>query len=203
MEDSNAYYIPEKNASACLRSLNSRFIAKVYYVQSSEEAREILKNLRAEYYDAAHICFAWILGDRGETKMASDAGEPAHSAGTPILNAIRTSGLTFTLVAVVRYFGGAKLGIPGLIQAFGTVAKMALEDAGSLKKIPECCFELIFSYEITSFVERLIHVFNGRIKTKDYGQNCRFELIFAAKDQAAIVQYMEESNIACTFNLIE
>ena len=98
----------------------SRFIALAYPVETEEEVKSIVAGLRKEYHDARHHCYAYRLGYQGDVFRASDDGEPAGSAGRPILGQIDSAGLSDVLVVVVRYFGGIKLGIPGLIRAYKT-----------------------------------------------------------------------------------
>ena len=99
--------------------------------------KAILNDLRKEYHDARHHCYAYRLGWQGEQYRANDDGEPSSSAGRPILGQIDSRGLSDVLVVVVRYFGGIKLGIPGLIKAYKTAAAEALDEAGKWRRSPE------------------------------------------------------------------
>ncbi|MDZ4669130.1 MAG: YigZ family protein [bacterium] len=112
----------------------SRFLAFAFPVKDEEEAREILKLLRKEHHAAAHVCWAYVLGYDGEFEKSSDDREPSGTAGRPILRTLQEKKLTFVLMAVVRYFGGKLLGVPGLIYAYGTSASMALEHASVVEK---------------------------------------------------------------------
>lgn len=117
------------------RERGSKFLSFAYPVCSGEQAEEIVKALRKKYYDASHVCFAYRVGEKGEPWRASDDREPSGTAGRPILGQIQSMTLTDALVVVVRWFGGTKLGTPGLIAAYRQSARAALEDAlsGSVK----------------------------------------------------------------------
>ncbi len=118
---------------ARLTEKRSRFLAFAYPVESREEIEAHLAELRRRFHDARHIACAWRL--RGEER-ADDAGEPAGSAGRPILQLLQGQGLDGVLVAVVRYFGGVKLGVGGLARAYREAARLALEDAGTEEVVP-------------------------------------------------------------------
>ena len=125
----------------------SRFIALAYPVESEDEVREIVAGLRKEYHDARHHCYAYRIGKDGSTWRASDDGEPSGSAGRPILGQIDSAGLSDCLVVVVRYFGGIKLGIPGLIRAYKTSTADALANAQVTEKIAGAWHRIRFTYE--------------------------------------------------------
>ncbi len=112
----------------------SRFLAFAFAIKGEDDAKEWLKKLRKEHYAAAHVCWAFVLGCEGEIEKSSDDREPSGSAGKPILRALLERKLTFTLVAVVRYFGGKLLGVPGLIQAYGEAARDALSPETMIEK---------------------------------------------------------------------
>ncbi len=105
-------------AEAACRERSSKFLSWIYPVRTEEEIRERLDALRKRYYDATHHCYAWRLGPRGEAFRANDDGEPSGTAGKPILGQLLSNDITDCLVVVVRYFGGTKLGVPGLIAAY-------------------------------------------------------------------------------------
>ena len=120
---------------------NSKFYAFAFHVESEQEVKEHLKELQKKFYDARHIVYAFVIGKNSEISRSSDNGEPAGSSGPPVLRAIKSAGLTNTLIAVVRYFGGKKLGIPGLINAYGSAAQDAINNA-KIEYIIRCLFLL-------------------------------------------------------------
>ncbi|MEM6807248.1 MAG: YigZ family protein, partial [Bacteroidota bacterium] len=128
----------------------SKFYAHAYPVETQAELEQRIQELKKKYHDARHHCYAYRLGIKADKSFSNDDGEPSHSAGTPILSAIRSAEMSNILIVVVRYFGGTKLGIRGLIDAYGTAAKEALEQAESYPMIPMIRFTLKFSYEQTS-----------------------------------------------------
>ena len=124
----------------------SRFLAFAYPVETEAEIKEIVAALKKEYHDARHHCYAWRLGLDGAAWRANDDGEPSGSAGRPILGQIDSAGLSDILVVVVRYFGGIKLGIPGLIRAYKTSTADALAQARVVEKVAGFSFRVRFDY---------------------------------------------------------
>ena len=125
----------------------SRFIAFLYPIETEEEVREKVSALRKEYHDARHHCYAYRLGLDGSTYRSSDDGEPSGSAGRPILGQIDSAGLSDVLVVVVRYFGGIKLGIPGLIRAYKTSTADAIAHARTIEKIAGAWYRMEFDWQ--------------------------------------------------------
>ncbi|MFY0591029.1 IMPACT family protein [Roseivirga sp.] len=150
----------------------SKFIAIAHPVTSVEAVKEKLEALRKEYYDARHHCYAYILGYEGAETRANDDGEPNHSAGDPILGQIKSKNLTNTLVVVVRYFGGTKLGVSGLINAYKTAAFEALEEADIVKREITESVILRFPYDEMNEVMKLVKDLELKIKGQDYDTGC-------------------------------
>ncbi|WP_408631354.1 IMPACT family protein [Marinigracilibium pacificum] len=123
-----------KPSEGFYKEKGSKFIAHAYPVNSEDEIKEHLDDLRKKYYDARHHCYAYALGVSGENFRANDDGEPNHSAGDPILGQIRSFELSGILIVVVRYFGGTKLGVGGLIHAYKTAAQDALDNSEIIEK---------------------------------------------------------------------
>lgn len=150
----------------------SKFLSKAYPVQSEEDIKQLLAITRKEYYDARHVCYAFSLQEPFLTERGNDDGEPAHSAGTPILNQIKSFEISNVLVIVVRYFGGTKLGVSGLIQAYKAAAEEALNKAEIITIEPKERYQLFFPYELTGYVMRWIKELSGNVlsehKTERY-----------------------------------
>ena len=127
MEPEDSYLTIAAPAEASSRERSSKFLAYAYPVQQEEQIREILDGLRKKYYDATHHCYAWRLGPGGAAFRANDDGEPSGTAGKPILGQLLSNNLTDCLIVVVRYFGGTKLGVPGLIDAYRESAAEAID----------------------------------------------------------------------------
>jgi uncharacterized YigZ family protein len=154
------------------REKGSKFFAFAYPVADEDEIRKYQDELRAQFHDARHHCYAWILGRDGEQYRANDDGEPGHSAGDPILGQIRSENLTYVLIVVVRYFGGTKLGVSGLINAYKTSAGRALMNADIIVKPVTDEITLTYNYDDTSDVMRLIDSFNAQITHQHFTEKC-------------------------------
>ena len=133
-------------AKGIYKELGSKFLAFAHPVETEDQAKEILAAVRKEYFDARHHCFAWRLGLTGEPYRLSDDGEPSSTAGRPIHGQLLSQELSDILVVVVRYFGGVKLGVPGLIRAYRTATQDALANARIVEKVAGQHFTLKFGY---------------------------------------------------------
>lgn len=133
-------------AKGIYKELGSKFLAFAHPVETEDQAKEILAAVRKEYFDARHHCFAWRLGLTGEPYRLSDDGEPSSTAGRPIHGQLLSQELSDILVVVVRYFGGVKLGVPGLIRAYRTATQDALANALIVEKVAGEHFTLKFGY---------------------------------------------------------
>ncbi len=147
MEIQDSYKSIAAPSEGLFKDNGSRFIALAYPVETEEEVKEIVASLRKEYHDARHHCYAYRIGLKGDVWRASDDGEPSGSAGRPILGQIDSLELSDVLVVVVRYFGGIKLGIPGLIRAYKTSTADALSAATVVPKIAGRNYRISFDYQ--------------------------------------------------------
>ena len=142
----DTYRSIEAASEGLFKDNGSRFIALAYPVETEDQVRDIVAGLKKEYHDARHHCYAYRLGHLGDRFRANDDGEPSGSAGRPILGQIDSAGLSDILVVVVRYFGGIKLGIPGLIRAYKTSTADALAQAKVVEKVAGLSFRVRFDY---------------------------------------------------------
>ena len=154
----------------------SRFIALAYPVETEEEVKTIVAGLRKQFHDARHHCYAYRLGYKGDVFRSSDDGEPSGSAGRPILGQIDSAGLSDVLVVVVRYFGGIKLGIPGLIRAYKTSTADALSQAQVVEKIAGQWFRVSFGYEAMNAVMKVLKEMDLPQRAQDFGEQCSLEV---------------------------
>ena len=173
LPDSNdlpdSYLTLASRGDAELKVQRSRFLASAQPTASVTEARAAITEVARRYHDCRHICHAWRLGVGGKLQEArSDAGEPAGSAGTPILNAIRTAGLSDCLVVVARYFGGVKLGTGGLSRAYSGAAQEALAVAPPRTIKLGRSFSLTLPYEQIGNLKHLLARCGGRLDAEDY-----------------------------------
>ncbi len=175
----------------------SRFISFAYPIESEEEAKEIVSGLKKEYHDARHHCYAYRLGYLGDTFRANDDGEPSSSAGRPILGQIDSRGLSDTLVVVVRYFGGIKLGIPGLIRAYKTSSAEALDNAGVVEKIAGDWFRLGFGYDRLPQVMKLLKDMDLRQRAQDFGNSCTLEAWVRLASEKDFLEKLDKLNVTC------
>ncbi|MEQ9376355.1 MAG: YigZ family protein [Imperialibacter sp.] len=150
----------------------SKFLAFAFPVRTEDDIKHRLDDLRKQYYDARHHCYAYILGNKSDKYRANDDGEPNHSAGDPILGQIRSKDLTNTLVVVARYFGGTKLSVSGLITAYKTAAKEALDAAEVIETTIKDEVLIDFAYEQTSDVMRLAKEFGLEIEGQTFQETC-------------------------------
>ncbi len=171
-----SYRTLQRAGKGLYKEKNSKFIAFAYPVDNEDEIKEHLEKLRKEFFDARHHCFAWVLGPDKKQFRAFDDGEPNHSAGDPILGQIRSRDLTHTLVIVVRYFGGTKLGVSGLIAAYKNAAALALDDAGCVEKQIFDKITLEYKYDDTTTVMRLVREFDLHIVEQDFTDSCRMRV---------------------------
>ncbi|MEL6558073.1 MAG: YigZ family protein [Bacteroidota bacterium] len=175
-DDQYTYKIIQKTGEGLYKEKGSKFLSFVFHVSNEEEIRERLEELRKTYYDARHHCYAYILGLQQEHSRANDDGEPGHSAGDPILGQIKSFGLTNTLVVVIRYFGGTKLGVSGLITAYKTAAAEALEKSEIIQKHIIKHLQLRYPYDSTNQVMRLIPDFDMEVISQEYLSDCQMTL---------------------------
>lgn len=165
---SDTYSEPAGRSRASLRERGSRFLSFAFPVFHEDEIKLLLHELKVFYPDATHHCYAWVLHPDKSAQRASDDGEPSNSAGKPILRAIFSADLTNVLVVVVRYYGGTNLGIPGLIQAYGQAASLAIKELSIAEKYIESTFSVTSAFEHEQEIHRLISQFKARVLSSDY-----------------------------------
>ena len=154
------------------KELGSRFIASAWPVENEEEVKAVVDGLKKKYHDARHHCYAYRLGLDGGRFRANDDGEPSGSAGRPILGQIDSAGLSDVLVVVVRYFGGIKLGIPGLIRAYKSATADALTQAQAIEKVAGEHWRLDFDYLSMNAVMKAVKDLGLPQKDQQFGERC-------------------------------
>lgn len=169
----------------------SKFFGYAYPIFTEEEAKEYIESLKKQHYNARHWCYAWQLGKRYEQYRANDDGEPSNSAGMPIYGQLQSFDVTNILVVVVRYFGGTKLGVGGLVQAYKTAALMALESSKIVEKTINETFILKFEYPEMNTVMRIIKDENLSVVNQKMELNCEFEISVRKKDASRIFDLFE------------
>lgn len=180
-------------AEGIYKEKGSKFLAFAYPVVSEEEVKAILESVRKEYYDARHHCYAWRLGLNGDQWRYNDDGEPSSTAGRPIYGQILSRELSDVLIVVVRYFGGTKLGVPGLIRAYRTAAADALDHAAVVEKVASEGFAVTFDYAGMDRVMRVLKDM-GIAPSKYTAEDvCRMEMRVRLSDVERFRQRMEDA----------
>lgn len=154
----------------------SKFLAFSHHVESEDDIRELLAFYRKKYFDARHVCYAYMLGAERKVFRANDDGEPSSTAGKPILGQINSSGLTDILIVVVRYYGGVNLGTGGLIVAYKTAAAAAIENSVVETRQVEEIVTYNFPYVMMNNVMRVVKDMKPRILSQTYDTTCEIKL---------------------------
>lgn len=152
------------------RDRGSKFLAYAFPIQSEQDVKRITEQLKSDHPKSRHVCYSWRLKPDASHYRINDDGEPSGSAGRPIYDAIRSAGLTNVGVFVVRYFGGTKLGVPGLINAYGVSAQEAIQAAGSKNCEVKQQFSLSCTYEQLPRVMQFLHSTQVKIIEQEYGE---------------------------------
>ena len=172
----DVYRTVEAPAEAACRERSSKFLSYIYPVCTEEEIRERLEALRKRYFDATHHCYAWRLGPHGETFRANDDGEPSGTAGKPILGQLLSNELTECLVVVVRYFGGTKLGVSGLIETYKAAAAEAIGTNRIVERTVDDTVSVIFPYMTMNDIMRTVKELAPAIVEQDFDTVCTMKL---------------------------
>ncbi|HOT88627.1 MAG TPA: YigZ family protein [Bacteroidales bacterium] len=181
------YKTIEAKVDGLFKDRGSKFLAFAYPVSTEKEAKEIINEIRKEYHDACHHCYAYRIGSDKLLYRTSDDGEPSGTAGKPIFNQILSKDLTNILIIVVRYFGGTLLGVPGLINAYKTSAINALSSAVIVSKTVNEVYELIYDYPVMNEVMKIMKDKGLEIKSTDFSLLCK--IIFSVRKNDSLNVY--------------
>ena len=192
----DTYRSIESPSEGLFKDNGSRFIALAYPVESEQEVKEHVSALKKEYHDARHHCYAYRIGPAGSIWRANDDGEPSGSAGRPILGQIDSAGLSDVLVVVIRYFGGIKLGVPGLIRAYKTATADALCQATVIEKIAGSWYRIGFGYERMPQVMKVIKDLDLPQRNRNFDNSCSLEV--RVRDTLK-EEFLERTGTICTF----
>lgn len=176
MQPADIYISINSPSEGLFKDNGSRFIALAYPVESEAEVKALVEAAKKEYHDARHHCYAYRIGLDGSCWRANDDGEPSGSAGRQILGQIDSAGLSDVLVIVVRYFGGIKLGIPGLIRAYKTSTADALSNAARVEKVAGEWYRLEYPYELMPQAMKLLKEMDLPQRKQDFGSFCSLEV---------------------------
>jgi uncharacterized YigZ family protein len=172
-----SFFTIQNSTQGIYKEKGSKFLAFAFPVKSENEIKEQLDSLRKKYFDARHHCYAYVLGADKTKFKAYDDGEPNHSASDPIIGQIRSKNLTDVLVVVVRYFGGVKLGVGGLMQAYKIAAENALNHATIIEIEVTKTIQLKFEYSRTPEVMRLVKDFELKITDQSFEESCQIKAL--------------------------
>lgn len=172
----NSYKTIQKISDGLYKEKGSKFISFAIPLSDAQTAKEIVEKYRKEYYDARHVCYAYMLGAEKEEYRTNDDGEPSGTAGKPIIGQINSFELTNILIIVVRYFGGILLGTGGLITAYKEAARDSIINAKIIEKTITCKYKLTFGYNLMSEVMRIFKEFDPIILNSDLQYNCQYEV---------------------------
>jgi uncharacterized YigZ family protein len=173
----------------------SKFIAYAFPIKSEEEIKEYLEEIKKEHWKARHHCYAWRLGIDGNTYRANDDGEPSGTAGKPILGQLDSFEITDTLVVVVRYFGGTKLGVGGLINAYKSAAIDALEQVEIISKTIDNYYKIIYDYSVTSQIMNFINHYELNIIDQQFGEKAIMKFSIQISKADEILNFLEEKSL--------
>jgi len=192
MEDDRYKTIARPSSEFLFKDRKSKFFAQAFPIQSEDEVKPIVEELRKKHHTANHVCYAWQLGEKEHAYRANDDGEPNNSAGMPIYGQIQSFDVTNVLVTVTRIFGGTKLGVGGLIQAYRAAAQMALEDSKIIEKTLTTKFQLRFGYPEMDKVMRGIKQRGLDMVSQKMEMDC--ELVISVRESEAeqTQQFFEE-----------
>ncbi len=171
---------------------NSKFLGYAYPIQCEDQVKEIVDQLKKDHHKARHWCFAWQIGTETVQYRMNDDGEPNNSAGQPIYGQILSKELTNVLVVVVRYFGGTKLGVGGLVNAYRTAAQLALESSQIITKTIDIDFKLLFDYPMMNKVMRIIKENNVAIISQKMELKCEFEISIRKKEALKVKTALDD-----------
>lgn len=185
--------LTKPSEEALYKEKGSKFFGYAFPVTSEDQVKEHIEDLKKQHHSARHWCYAWQLGKSYEHYRANDDGEPSNSAGMPIYGQLQSFDVTDVVVVVVRYFGGTKLGVGGLIQAYKISAQMALEASKIVQRTIDETFILKFDYPEMNIVMRIINDENIPVINRKMELNCEFEISVRKQESDRIFELFENT----------
>ncbi|APG64182.1 YigZ family protein [Tenacibaculum todarodis] len=189
MEEKDTYKtITSASEETLFKDRNSKFFGYAFPVFNEDDVKESLEILKKKHHSARHFCYAWQFGVEKIRFRANDDGEPSNSAGMPIYGQIQSFDVTNILIVSVRYFGGTKLGVGGLINAYRTSAQMALEASHIVEKTIDIQYKLTFEYDMMNKVQRVVKERNLNIIAQKLEMNCEYTISVRKKEAQTIFE---------------
>lgn len=176
MQTEDTYKTIVGQSEAAIRERSSKFLALAYHVTTAEQVKEIMDGLRKKFYDATHHCYAYRLGPKGEDFRANDDGEPSGTAGKPIFGQLLSREITDCLVVVVRWFGGTKLGVPGLIEAYKESTAAVLDVCRVEERTVDRVLRLHYPFESMDGVMRAVKAVGPKVLEQTFDNVCTMRL---------------------------
>jgi uncharacterized YigZ family protein len=195
LEKKGTYLTITEVSEGFYKEKGSKFLAFAVPCKTEDEAKIRLAGWRKEHYQAVHVCYAFRFGSDKKQFRSSDDGEPSNSAGPPILGQIQSFDVTNVLVAVVRYYGGTNLGVGGLINAYRTAAKEALQNAEIVEQIDAFVVELLFEYDQMPAVMAAVKAIPMTVLEQDFGLSCRIVGEFPVSNESALQKLTDLKDI--------
>jgi uncharacterized YigZ family protein len=185
--------IAQPSEFSLFKDKGSKFYGYAFPITSENEISPIIEFLKKEHHKARHWCYAWQLGDDYSQYRINDDGEPSGSAGLPIYGQIQSKDLTNILVVVVRYFGGTKLGVSGLISAYKKTAQLALEQSDFITKTIDNQYLLTFSYIDLNKILRILKNSSAKILTQNMEMECKYNISIRKTENNSFIKALEET----------
>ncbi|MFD2565986.1 IMPACT family protein [Pseudotenacibaculum haliotis] len=183
--------IASNSEETLFKDRNSKFYGYAFPVRSEEDIKNALEGLKKQHHSARHFCYAWQLGTEKISYRANDDGEPSNSAGMPIYGQIQSFDLTNVLVVSVRYFGGVKLGVGGLINAYRSSARLAIEASQIIEKTIDISYQLTFGYELMSKAMKIIKENRLQILSQKLEEKCEIQISVRKSDAVKIFEIFD------------
>ena len=194
------YNTIEQPSEGIYKEKGSKFISYAYPVYTEEDIKEHVKKIKEEYYDARHHCFAWQLGTDGLRYRANDDGEPSGTAGKPILGQLKSMELTNILVIVIRYFGGTKLGVPGLIHAYREATIDAINNATIVEKTVNDVYTVFFDYGVMNDIMKIVKDESLHIINQKFDLACEIEFTLRQSEVEKVINRIKKvESVRCEF----
>lgn len=183
----DTYLTIEDRAEGVYKEKGSKFISLAFPVTTQEEIKEIVKDIKKEYFDARHHCYAYILGYNKSVFRLNDDGEPSSTAGKPIYGQLLSKNLTNILVVVVRYFGGTKLGVSGLIQAYKQATIDVLDNSKIIEKTVDEIYGVSFEYSLMNDVMKIMKEYDLHQQNHKFENDCYLEFRIRKRDSQKVI----------------
>ena len=189
----DSYITISTPGEAIYKEKGSKFLSFAFHIDDEDEADAIRKDFKKKYYDATHVVYAFRIGAEGEQFRAADDGEPSGSSGLPVLNTIKSKNITNVIVLVVRYFGGTKLGIPGLIDAYSQAAAMALDAAETEERLVTETINVVVPYSQMNYVMRIVKDQDLQIAKMGGSVDCEMKILVRKNLKENILELLNKN----------